>query len=77
LNFEDKLDAEVRAALCDIARWPEKMADPGWCKEIDEDLRPAPEVAGNGDNGVESAAKRERTNQKRRAAYAAKRVKEG
>ena len=65
------VDEEVRAALRDIADWPEKMTNPGWVKEIDEDLRPPPEGAGNGEDEVEGAARRERTNEKRRAKYAA------
>ena len=64
------LDAEMRAALRDVAAWPERMADPNWSSSIDEDLRPAPEVAGNGD-GADAAAKRERANAVRRAKYAA------
>ena len=66
------LDEEMRLALRDIAKWPERMADPHWSENIDEDLRPLPEAAGNGDNGMESAAKRERANAARRAKYAAK-----
>ena len=66
------LDEEMRLALRDIASWPEKMANPGWCKNIDEDLRPEPEGAGNGNGEGEGAAKLERANAKRRAAYAAK-----
>jgi hypothetical protein len=39
-------------------------------EDIDEDLRPPPEAGGNG-NGLEGgAAKQERVNAKRRAAYA-------
>ena len=68
------LDEEMRLALRDIASWPEKMANPGWCKNIDEDLRPAPEVASNSNGEAEGAvhadAQRERTNAKRRAVYA-------
>ena len=70
------LDDEVRSALRDIARWPDRMADPNWSEEIDQDLRPLPEACGNGDKGVESAAKRERANAERRAKDAAK-SKEG
>jgi hypothetical protein len=64
------IDEEVRSALKDIASWPERMANPGWCKEIDEDLRPPSEAGGNGDGEVEGAVKRERANAKRRAKYA-------
>jgi hypothetical protein len=39
------LDAEVRAALRDIATWPERMADPAWVEQIDADLMP---TEGNG-----------------------------
>jgi hypothetical protein len=63
------LDEEVRAALKDVATWPERMANPNWSEEIDADLRPAPEVAGNGD-GTDAAARHERANVKRRQKYA-------
>jgi hypothetical protein len=66
------LDEEVRAALRDVASWPEKLGKPGWDEAIDADLRPAPEARGNGDGEVEGAARRERVNAKRRAAYAVK-----
>ena len=64
------LDEEVRGALRDIASWPERMANPGWCQQIDEDLRPEPEGAGNGNGNGEGAAKLERANAKRRQKYA-------
>lgn len=41
------LDAEVRAALKDIAAWPERMANPGWQEEIAPDLMP---TEGNGES---------------------------
>ena len=66
------IDAEVRSALKDIAAWPDRMVNPNWSEEIDQDLRPLPEAGGNGDNEVESAARRERANAARRAKYAAK-----
>ena len=70
------IDAEVRAALRDIATWPERMSDPNWCQEIDQDLRPS-EDGNNGErDGAEASAKRERTNAARRQKYAAK-SKEG
>jgi hypothetical protein len=65
------LDEEMRLALRDIAKWPERMANPGWSEEIDEDLRPAPE-GGNGNGESVSAVLQEKKNAKRRAAYAAK-----
>ena len=64
------LDSEVRSALKDIASWPERMANPNWSEDIDEDLRPPPEAGGNGDGVEGGAAKQERVNAKRRAAYA-------
>ena len=68
------LDQEVRSALSDIASWHEKLGKPDWDKQIDEDLRPAPEAGGNGDGGGAGAAinaERERRNAKRRQKYAA------
>ena len=65
------IDAEMRSALRDIATWPDKMARPGWSKEIDEDLRPAAEAAGNGDNeNADAILMRERKNAERRRKYA-------
>ncbi len=75
-EIRQMLDAEVRSALRDIAGWPEKLGKPDWDEEIAADLRPPSKAGGNGDDEVEGAAKRERTNAKRRAAYAAK-AKEG
>jgi hypothetical protein len=74
------VDAEVRGALRDIASWPERMANPAWSENIDEDLCPPPEVGGNGDDGggggavkqESAAAQRERRNSLRRERYAAK-----
>jgi hypothetical protein len=66
------LDEEVRLALRDIATWPSRMADPDWSENIDEDLRPPPENVGNGDGVDGGAARQERKNSRRRAAYAAK-----
>ena len=63
------IDHEVRSALRDIAAWPERMANPAWSENIDEDLRPPPEVAGNGED-VGVAARRERANATRRRKYA-------
>ena len=63
------LDAEVRSALSDIATWPGKLGKPDWDEEIDADLRPPPEVAGNGED-VGAAARRERANAQRRKKYA-------
>jgi hypothetical protein len=68
------IDQEVRSALRDVASWPAKMATPGWDEEIAADLRPPPEMAGNGED-VGAAAKRERANAARRAKYA--KAKEG
>ena len=64
------IDAEVRSALKDIASWPGKMADPGWCHQIDADLVPV-EPEGNGGGNAEGAAELERRNSKRRRKYAA------
>ena len=66
------IDYEVRSALKDIAGCPAKLATPGWQEEIDEDLKPASDDAssGNGDDGADTAARRERANLKRRAKYA-------
>jgi hypothetical protein len=74
------VDAEVRGALRDIASWPERMANPAWSENIDEDLCPPPEVGGNGDDGggggavkqESAAAQRECRNSLRRERYAAK-----
>ena len=68
------IDHEVRSALRDIAAWPERMANPSWSENIDEDLRPPLEVAGNGADEA-TTARRERTNAARRAKYA--KAKEG
>jgi hypothetical protein len=69
------LDEEMRSTLRDVALWPERMTNPNWSAEIDADLMPPPEVAGNGeDEGA--AARRERANAARRAKYMAK-SKEG
>jgi hypothetical protein len=66
------IDQEVRAALRDVANWPEKMTNPSWSAEIDPDLMPPPEDAGsgNGDGDTDASAKRERVNAKRRQKYA-------
>jgi hypothetical protein len=78
------LDEEMRAALRDIASWPDKMARPGWAEEIAPDLRPPTEVAGNGDgdsannspSGSDSfPALAERRNAERRRKYS--QAKEG
>jgi hypothetical protein len=76
------LDEEMRSALRDIAKWPDRMVAPGWSEEIDADLVPAPEAGGSnggGDGAVKqesAAAQRERRNSLRRQKYAAK-SKEG
>jgi hypothetical protein len=41
------IDAEMRAALKDIAAWPAKLANPGWMEEIAPDLLP---TDGNGES---------------------------
>jgi hypothetical protein len=57
--------------LRDIATWPDKMARPGWSEEIDADLRPAAEAAGNSDNeNADAILIRERKNAERRRKYA-------
>jgi hypothetical protein len=50
------IDAEMRAALKDIAAWPAKLANPGWQEEIAPDLLPA---EGNGEAGPKSLGKLE------------------
>jgi hypothetical protein len=58
------LDAEVRAALRDIAAWPAKLADPAWASSIAPDLMPAEaaeaEVNGQGEKELGRLAKAER-----------------
>lgn len=62
------LDGEMRSALSDVASWPAKLGKPGWDAEIDKALRPPDAVGNGGDEGA--AARRERTNEKRRSKYA-------
>ena len=63
------IDQEVRAALRDFASWPQRMADPSWAENIDEDLVPPPEGAVNGVDVDGGAARLERKNATRREKY--------
>ena len=61
------LRAEVHVLLTNLAQLPSQLADPNWESRIDEDLRPAPQVVGNGDKDAERRREqRERYNARRR-----------
>jgi hypothetical protein len=71
------LDAEVRAALRDIASWPEKLADPAWAESIAPDLEPAEaaEANGHGEKELGRLAKAERKGAAQRVKHAQQREK--
>jgi hypothetical protein len=68
------LDAEMRAALRDIATWPEQMANPAWVEQIAADLMPA-ESNGSGPKALGALETAERRAAGMREKHAQQRAK--
>ena len=47
------LEEAVHSLLQDLSEWPMRVVDPNWVEHIDEDLRPPPKDAGNGNGDAE------------------------